>query len=196
SQLAVRPHHRDIEHADREVPVHALALRHIPDAPAHFSDGLAQHSHLARGCRHQPEDGLEQRALAGPISPDNPHKGRPLDDEVHVPQHWPALVRHRQVMHVEYGRAHFSAFTIVRTLCLTIPTYVPSGVPSLPIASENNVPPTTTLCPLAWHPSISASTLRSDTLLSTKIALMRRSTRKSTRSLICLTPASLSVLIP
>jgi hypothetical protein len=59
---------------------------------------------------------------------------------------------------------------IASTLCLTIPKYVPSGVPAAPIASLNSSPPITSVCPRDAAPSISASIVFRGTLLSTNTA--------------------------
>ena len=60
------------------------------------------------------------------------------------------------------------------TLCRTMPTYVPSGVPAEPIASAKRLPPIATSKPRARTASCTASIVRGETDDSTKIAGIRR----------------------
>src|SRR2546430_8598376 len=53
AEPAVGAHQHDVEHIDREIPVDALALRHVADAAAHLLNGSAEESDLAGGQRHQ-----------------------------------------------------------------------------------------------------------------------------------------------
>src|SRR5690606_14019370 len=96
----------------------------------------------------------------------------------------------RQVVYLQYRFCYVSdhmvlfvlkAVTMVFTLCFTIPIYVPSGVPGIPKASENRLPPIVICCPRCCTPASTAFSARSDTELSTKTAGIARVTIKSTK---------------
>src|SRR5690606_9539521 len=70
-----------------------------------------------------------------------------------------------------------NARVITVALWSSMPMYVPSYVPRVPIASENKVPPIVTRHPLLAAPSMTALRFDSETLLSTKMACILCSTR-------------------
>ena len=85
---------------------------------------------------------------------------------------------------------------IVSALCRTMPTYVPSGVPAEPIASEKRLPPISTSKPRARTASSTASIVRGETDDSTKIAGIRRDAIRSASRWTSFAPASEAVEIP
>ncbi len=139
------------KHGDGKVPVDALALRHIADQASLLLERPAEDLHAAAGQRHQPQDRLDQRALARAVGPDDAHQARLVDRQIDVPQHRLAMVGDGDVVNVEDRRGqraargpvcgngssavversigqipnaliHSSAFTIVSTLCRTMPS--------------------------------------------------------------------------
>ncbi len=97
AELAVAPHHHDVQHGGGEVPVDAAALRHVPDQAPLLPVGTAVDQHLARGRLDQPHDRLHQGGLAGAVRADDRHQDAGRDAQVHVPQHRPVAVGHGQV---------------------------------------------------------------------------------------------------
>src|SRR5262249_50348463 len=122
AEPAVGPHQHDIEHTDREVPVNAFALRDVADTAPLLGDWPAEQAHLATGGRHQAEDRLEQRALAGAVGTDDTHQSRLGQRQIDVPQDRPAVIRYRDIVNVENRFHHLSASTIVSTLWRTMPS--------------------------------------------------------------------------
>ena len=85
--MGVAAHQDDIPHGDRKVPVDHFALRDVGDARPHGDGGLAEQRDRPAHDRHEAEDGLEERALAPAIRPDDADDLTSADAVIHVAQH-------------------------------------------------------------------------------------------------------------
>ena len=101
---AVTPHHDDVVHADREGPVHFLALRHVADRVGPQPGSPTVDEHAAGPRREQPDEGLEQRRLPGPVRPDDRDLSAVRHAQRHMGERRCAVVGDGQVLDVE-GRA-------------------------------------------------------------------------------------------
>ncbi|MFT3853161.1 MAG: hypothetical protein QM733_10545 [Ilumatobacteraceae bacterium] len=91
ADLAVAAHQHDLQDADRELPVEDVGLRHVGDLAAGALRRGAEHLDGAGDDRHEAEDRLDQRGLAGPVRPDQRERaafghraGDAADDRVAV----------------------------------------------------------------------------------------------------------------
>lgn len=99
AELAVLAHHHDVDRRRREVPVDRAALRDVGDQTAHLPVGPTKDLDPAGRQGDEPEDRLEQRALAGPVRSDDRRQAPRLDIEVDIPEHRRRAVGDDQIPH-------------------------------------------------------------------------------------------------
>ena len=126
AEPAVAAHEHDIEHARREVPVDAAALRHVAHEPPLLGVGPAVHERSARRRLHEAEHSPDKGRLAGAVRPDDSHEDARRHREVDVPEDGLVGVRDGEIGDldgVQLISLHPSRpATIVSMLCRTIPT--------------------------------------------------------------------------
>ncbi len=98
AEAAVGSHGNDIEGVHGEIPVDALALRHVGDPVAGLAVGHAIDVRPSRGARDQVEAGLEQGALAGSVRPDDADELALGDVQLDVPENWLPLIGDGEVV--------------------------------------------------------------------------------------------------
>ena len=161
SESAVGPHQDGIQRAHGKVPVDAFALWNVTDDFSHRVHRLPKHSDSAGCHRNKSENRLDQSTLARAIWADDSNQPRIGNSKVDVPQHRAAMIRNRDVMHIQNGMrlifrvrpchvqlvaaadsgAPLRASAIVSMLCWSMPRNDSASLATGPNASENNSPP-------------------------------------------------------
>ncbi len=133
----VAAHLDDLPHGDREVPVDGVALRHVGHAVQRRLRGPPVDGHLPGVDGHQAQARLQQRRLARTVGADDRAHPPGGERRVDVPEDGLGGVGRREALDLQGGDrlVHLRPSTIRSTFALTIPTYVPSGVPAMPAES-------------------------------------------------------------
>src|SRR5690606_7300567 len=207
SQPSVPPHQHHIQHIGRKIPIDGFPLRDVTDDGPLLFIPLSVNADLSGRKGQKSQNRLDQRRFPGAVRTDDPDQFPLRRFKGNIPENRLAVVGDGQIPH-RYGNRpflhvsppprfpHFSADTMVSTLCRIMPTYVPSGVPASPRASEYSSPPMLTRCPFAAAPLTTASMERFGTLDSINTALIFRSVNRFTSCWTSLSPYSDAVLMP
>ena len=98
TEPSVAPHGHHFQRADRKVPTHRLALRHISDNAPHLRIRLAVDPHPTRRLGHQVHDRRNHRAFTGAIGSDDAYKLALRHIQIHIPQHRLAVIGDGHIM--------------------------------------------------------------------------------------------------
>ena len=103
SKASVAPHHHHVQHAGREIPVHAAPLRDIGNLLPGRLVRRVEEPDAARRHRQQAQQGLDEGGFPGAVRSHDGHEHPGGHGQVNVPQDGLVSIGDSQVAHF-YGR--------------------------------------------------------------------------------------------
>jgi NADH dehydrogenase/NADH:ubiquinone oxidoreductase subunit G len=104
ARVADAAHHHNVRRSDRQVEVDVLALWQIREAVASLGALGVTDAHRSSLRRKDAEDRPQESALAGPIRPDQPHKGPSVDAQTDAVQRQAVAQTHGNTVHSDRRR--------------------------------------------------------------------------------------------
>jgi hypothetical protein len=153
----VASHHHHLLRADREAPVDRLPLRHIGEPVSLLGDGAAIQQHRAGLLRGQPQDRLQQRALARSVRPDHADQGAGRNSEIHVLQDRTVTIAGADAVQDQSGLRTSHLNMIPSLACASLCAWTaPSWPPPIASAPRGNGSPASDSWSLTRSPALAA----------------------------------------